>query len=115
MTCGDAARPPRPRDVAHAAGADGRSNRSGDKPTGYGGQDGMDDRSWPAYRIEHHRPPAAPAILGYCHRADRAPLTLAPYAAQLLDHGETGAVVLINQATAAIIAVRHLVRFPFRA
>jgi hypothetical protein len=74
----------------------------------------MDDRSWPAYRIEHHRPPAPPTILGYCHRADRPPLTLAPYAAQLLDQGETGEVVLINQATEAIVAVRHLLRLPFR-
>jgi hypothetical protein len=75
----------------------------------------MDDRSWPVYRIEHHRPAAAPAILGYCHRAERPPLTLGPYAARLLDQGETGEVVLINQATETIIAVRSLIRLPFRA
>jgi hypothetical protein len=75
----------------------------------------MDDRSWLAYRIEHHRPPAAPAILGYCHWAERPALTLAPYAARLLDHGETGAVALIHQATEAIVAVRLLIRLPFRS
>jgi hypothetical protein len=74
----------------------------------------MADPSWPAYRIEHHRPPAAPAILGYCAHADRPPLTLAPYAARLLDQGEAGEVVLIVQATEAVVAVRHLIRLPFR-
>ena len=75
----------------------------------------MDDLSWPAYRIEHHRPSAPPTILGYAHRADPPPLTLAPYTAQLLDQGERGEVVLINQATATIIAVRPLIRLPFRS
>lgn len=75
----------------------------------------MDDRPWPTYRIEHHRPSAAPAILGYSHRAEQPSLTLAPYAAPLLDQGATGEVVLINQATEAIIAVRPLIRLPFRS
>jgi hypothetical protein len=75
----------------------------------------VDDPFGPAYRIEHHRPSAPPAILGYAHRSDQPPLTLAPYAAQLLDQGETGEVVLINQATATILAIRPLIRLPFRA
>jgi hypothetical protein len=75
----------------------------------------MGDWSWPADRIEHPRPAAAPAILGYCHRADRQLLMLTPYAARLLDQGERGKVVPIHQETKAIIAVRTLIRLPFRA
>jgi|SRR5690348_9802168 hypothetical protein len=74
----------------------------------------MNEPTTPSYRIEHHRRPDASVLLGFCDKADRPQLALAPYAEQLLKRGETGEVVLIDQATEEIIAVRHLVHWPFR-
>ena len=70
----------------------------------------MDDLSFPAYRIEHHRGDDARLILGFCDAAPSPQLTLARWAAQLLADGETGQVVLIDQATEAIVARRNLLR-----
>lgn len=70
--------------------------------------------AFPAYRIEHHRGDDPRLILAFCDDARRPQTTLAPYAERLLEEGETGAVVLIDQATEEVVARRHLVdlRFP---
>ena len=70
----------------------------------------MDELRCPAYRIEHRRGHDASLILAFGDEAPFPQLTLAPAAKQLLAAGETGQVVLIDQATEAIVARRHLVR-----
>jgi hypothetical protein len=68
----------------------------------------------PAYRIEHHRGGDARLLLAFCDDARRPQMVLAPHADRLLEEGETGEVILVDQATEAVVARRDLVdlRFP---